>query len=140
MVVIIDASIVRRCFSDVVLFLKILTTNHVLKAPEKLVSEILGPRKRIMKEAAISLNAFYTIWRLLLGKIAIEQPNQEELKEAGLIMSSLDLDVKDISYLALCMRYIHLKPTFWTYESKFVKGESAQFLRDEYGIYCNFNI
>ncbi len=93
-----------------------------------------------MRRAGASHAEFDSIWAILLSKIVIEKTTREERLRAKDIIKTLKLDKKDLDYIALCCRYSELKPTFWTRDSPFVKGEKARKLRDEYGIYGNFNV
>jgi len=73
-----------------------------------------------------------------LKKIKFEEVDPVYLRTALRILAELRLDLNDADYIAVCLKN---KPaTFWTYDTLFVLGPAAQMLRNNYGVFGNFQV
>jgi predicted nucleic acid-binding protein len=138
--IIIDASVVWDAFGQDELRSRILSIIIPLKAPPILIREITEAKGHIMKDYGLTSTQFDSIWQSFSHKIIFEDITDSERIQARTILKNLTLDINDSDYIALCLRYQTKTPTFWTYDSPFVVGISANILRKKYNIFANFNI
>ena len=80
------------------------------------------------------------MWTALERKIIFEDPSSTKVIEARKIIQTLNLDLNDAHYIALCIQHINHKPVFWTYDTPFVFGEAANILRKQHKIFANFQV